>query len=295
MVASSSDSRVERTARRWTGDRRSARELREHYAIERGLARRLLHASSAERTALYVDVYDELFRRIPHHPQLRRRDSAERRAQVERELLLLAPLLSTESVFLELGAGDLALSARVARLGAEVHAVDVSVEIAGSRPGERVPNLHTHLTDGRELSLTDACVDVAYSNQLMEHLHPDDAAAQLREIVRVLRPGGAYLCVTPNRLSGPWDISRMFSATPTGLHLREYTYGELTALFARAGFDRCTALLPLAGRARRLRCTPLIAAEGALAALPSGVRRAAVRSPLGKPLNSVRLLARKPG
>jgi SAM-dependent methyltransferase len=293
-VSSVLDRRLERAARRWTDDRRGAGQLREHYTIERELAERLLRSSAAQRTALYVEVYDELFQRIAHHPQLRRRDSLERERQVARELLLLAPLLTPQSVFLEIGAGDLALSRQVARRAAMAHAVDVSAAIVGE---QQLPaNLHTHIIDGCHLPLADRTVTVAYSNQLMEHLHPDDAALQLREIFRVLAPGGVYLCITPNRLSGPWDISRMFSATPRGLHLREYSYGELTALFGAVGFDRdrFTALAPLNGRAWRVPCAPLVAAERVLQTLPSGAGRLLARSLAGKPLRSVRLLAHKP-
>ena len=270
----------------------AARQLREHYTIERELAERLLQSSAAQRTALYVEVYDELFARIPHHPQLRRRDSLERQRQVARELLLLAPLLTPQSVVVEIGAGDLALSRQVAQRAAEVHAVDVSAAIVGEQ--QRPANLHTHMIDGCHLPLADRTVSVAYSNQLMEHLHPDDAALQLREIFRVLVPGGVYLCITPNRLSGPWDISRMFSATPRGLHLREYSYGELTALFGAVGFDRCSALMPLRRSAPRLPCAPVVAVERVLQSLPSGAGRRLARSLAGKPLRSVRLLAHKP-
>ncbi len=36
-------------------------------------------------------------------------------------------------------------------------------------------------------------IDLVISNQLMEHLHPDDAYDQLREVYRVLRDGGRYV------------------------------------------------------------------------------------------------------
>jgi SAM-dependent methyltransferase len=40
----------------------------------------------------------------------------------------------------------------------------------------------------------------------MEHLHVEDAEAQLQEIHRVLRPGGHYVCTTPSVITGPHDI-----------------------------------------------------------------------------------------
>ena len=75
----------------------------------------------------------------------------------------------------------------------------------------------------------------------MEHLHPDDAQEQLRNIHAALAPGGAYVCLTPNRLTGPHDISRAFSQEPEGSHLKEYTVTELEALFLANGFRRVAA------------------------------------------------------
>jgi SAM-dependent methyltransferase len=89
---------------------------------------------------------------------------------------------------------------------------------------------------------------VAYSNQLMEHLHPDDAFEQLCEIYRVLAPGGIYLCLTPNSLTGPHDISRYFDSVATGFHLKEYSIRELTGLFRSVGFSRLRFCFGVKGR-----------------------------------------------
>jgi SAM-dependent methyltransferase len=293
MAGIRADRRLERAAVRWTGDSRTAGQLREHYEIERNLAQRLRRAPAGERSQLYTQVYDELFRSVPHHPQLRRRDSGERRAQVDRELYFLTALLSEDLAFLEIGAGDLALSRRLAGIVDEVHAVDVASAIATDGP--LAANLHTHLTDGSHLPLPAASIGLAYSNQLMEHLHPEDAEEQLREIFRVLAPGGSYLCVTPNRLTGPWDISRMFSPTPTGLHLREYSNGELVSLFGAAGFEHVCAVVPARASVRQVPTALFTIPERALQALPRRTRRLLLSGPWRKPLNSVRLLARKPG
>ncbi len=285
------DRAVERAARRWAGDVRPAGQLREHYEIERALAARLRGATAEERRTLYGEVYDELFRRVPHHPQLQRRFSGERERQVDRELYFLAPLLEVQMTFLEVGAGDLALARRIAGMVREVYAVDVAGEIADVE--HTAANLRVALTDGRHFPLPDESVALAYSNQLMEHLHPDDAAEQVRDLFRVLRPGGAYLCVTPNRLTGPWDVSRMFSSTPQGLHLREYSNRELAALLREAGFAEVRAVVPAGRSARQVPASLLTTVERALEALPPRARRACLRGPWRKALNSVRLVARK--
>jgi hypothetical protein len=49
---------------------RTAEQIREHYEIEKQLASRLRMAGKAERRTLYAALYDELYRRVPHHPQL---------------------------------------------------------------------------------------------------------------------------------------------------------------------------------------------------------------------------------
>ena len=90
-------------------------------------------------------------------------------------------------------------------------------------------------------------VNVAYSNQLMEHLHPDDAVEQLRNIYDVLVPGGLYLCVTPSRLTGPHDISKYFDEVATGFHLKEYSISELHRLFQDVGFSKVRAYVGLLG------------------------------------------------
>lgn len=293
MAGMVADRRLEAAARRWTGDTRPASQLREHYAIERALAQRLRDAPAGRRGPLYAEVYDELFTRVTHHPQLRRRASEERSRQVERELHFLEGLLASEMAFLEVGAGDLALSRRMAGLVEEVHAVDVASEIAA---GETLPaNLHIYLTDGPGLPLPDDTAALAYSNQLIEHLHPDDALGHLREVFRVLAPGGRYLCVTPNALTGPWDISRMFSQAATGLHLHEYSNRELAGLLDTVGFVEVRAVAPARPRARQVPVWLFTAPELALQALPSRVRRVLLAGPWRKPVNSIRLLAAKPG
>jgi hypothetical protein len=70
----------------------------------------------------------------------------------------------------------------------------------------------------------------------MEHLHPEDALEQLQNIYDVIAPGGKYICITPNRLSGPHDISRHFDEISSGFHLKEYTLSELYDIFIQAGF-----------------------------------------------------------
>jgi len=81
----------------------------------------------------------------------------------------------------------------------------------------------------------------------MEHLHPDDASDQLQNIVGVLVPGGKCICITPNWIAGPHNISRYFDELATGLHLREYTVTEVADMLRRTGFSRVKTFLSYKG------------------------------------------------
>ena len=96
----------------------------------------------------------------------------------------------------------------------------------------------------------DGSVDIAYSRSVMEHLA--DPQAALREIHRVLKPGGRYIFLTPNK----WDYAsvasrlipdrwhpklvRWVSGRPEAdtfpTHYRANTCADLRALAAATGF-----------------------------------------------------------
>ncbi len=285
-----SDAEIEAQARSWTGDPRSGARLRAHYEIERDLARRLKEAPPAARSSVYGEVYDELFRRVPDHPQLLSQSSGRRQQNIARELEVLGPFVELSDTILEIGAGDCLLSEELSRRSRAVHAVDVSGEIA--QRAEHPPNLHVHVIDGVHMPVAPGSVTLAYSNQLMEHLHPGDARAQLAEIATALAPGGRYIVITPNALTGPWDISRLFSTTPTGFHLHEYTNNELTALLEQAGFRRVRAFVSVRHRVIVFPVAFLTVAEKLLQILPSAWRRKLLQiSVIAAPLKTVRLVA----
>ncbi|HEX5983686.1 MAG TPA: class I SAM-dependent methyltransferase, partial [Solirubrobacterales bacterium] len=130
-----------------------------------------------------------------------------------------------------------------------------------------------------DLGLPPDSVDLAFSHDVVEHLHPDDMLDHARAVLRVLRPGGVYVCITPNRLSGPHDVSRHFAESPEGFHLREYSATELAAALRQSGFSRVKVFLAAGGH----RLSPLLPAavvrplEAAIGALPRRLRRRAAR------------------
>ncbi len=272
----------------------SRSQLRRHYEIERALAHRLRSASKEARPGLYPQVYDELFRRVP---ELQRAgDPQTQQHVVGLQAQILDPFLTPETVFLEVGAGDCALALHLAATAAEVYAVDASSEVATDF--EAPENFQLIRSDATALELDDDSVDLAYSCHFLEHLHPDDAVDHAAEVRRVLRAGGCYVCVTPNRLWGPHDVSRHFDHVPTGLHLREYTHSELARVLRRAGFGRVEVLRGIGRPPRRVGLGLYHAVEGVLGMVPARWRRRLVPALLGRrgaapfrPLEQVKLIA----
>jgi ubiquinone/menaquinone biosynthesis C-methylase UbiE len=83
------------------------------------------------------------------------------------------------------------------------------IDFALAEPGlELVRNSFERMSD-----IGDASVDLAYSRSVMEHVQDTDRA--FSELCRVLRPGGAYLFLTPNA----WDYATLVSrAIPNRFH-----------------------------------------------------------------------------
>lgn len=266
---------------------RTQEQIREHYELEKQLASRLRNASREERRHLYNELYDELHRRLPHHPMvMRKADRAAQQRLLKRQMRLLRHFLAPEMVFLEIGAGDCSLSFAVAAQVRHVYAVDVSAEIAHAMTQPQ--NFELIISDGCSIPVPDASIDFAYSNQVMEHLHPDDAAEQLQHIYRALKPGGTYLCMTPNPLSGPHDVSSSFDQVATGFHLKEYTTSELARLFRADGFSRVQAFSEIGSRLLLLPIALVSAVELGLSRLPYRVHQPlADHLPLRKLLGKV--------
>ncbi len=275
-----------------SNDNRTMAQKQVHYGIEKEMADRLRNSTREERRLLYAEVYDELYRRLPDHPLLIRPASREdTQRAVAAQMRNLRPFLNPETTFLEVGAGDCALSAQVALVAKQVYGVEISETVSGHT--EMPSNLRLVISDGTSIPVPEDSVDVAFSNHVMEHLHVEDAREQLRNIWATLVPGGIYYCVTPNRLNGPHDISAYFDTTATGLHMKEYSIGELSALFREVGFSRVRARAEIRGTSFEVAVPLIVAFERVIDQLPHAWTRAIAGMPLVRKILGVQLIGKK--
>ena len=109
---------------------------------------------------------------------------------------------------LDVGCGRGELVAHAAMLGAEAVGIDYAeeaVRIADEALAEYPPEVHerasVRLMNARSLEFDDASFDLALMSDVVEHLYPSELAEALREVRRVLRPGGRLIVHTcPNKL-----------------------------------------------------------------------------------------------
>lgn len=101
---------------------------------------------------------------------------------------------------LDVGSGGGLLAEEFAALGARVTGVDpspASLEVARGHAAEQGLEIEYRQAIGEDLPFADASFDAVYCCDVLEHV--DDVGKTVREIARVLRPGGTFLYDTINR------------------------------------------------------------------------------------------------
>ena len=145
----------------------------------------------------------------------------ERRVLLERQLRGLRPGRA-----LDVGAAGGGNTRVLRRLGWDAIALEYGAEGAGVARERGLPTLRG---DATALPLDDASLDLVVAYDVLEHLDDDDAA--VREVRRVLRPGGRYLVAVP-------CDPRLWSAHDEAVgHVRRYTRATLSSLLVRGGFS----------------------------------------------------------
>jgi 2-polyprenyl-3-methyl-5-hydroxy-6-metoxy-1,4-benzoquinol methylase len=204
-------------------------------------------ASTEDFQRAYDELHAEFLRRQGEQGEIYA-DINPRSETEDRVRAVVLRSVGTGARVLEVGTGDGRTAYLLARQGNRVLSIDVShlaIEGARSRWG-REPGLDLRFEygDARSLSLPDASFDFVVSENLVEHLSLEDMCMHLREMRRLLGPGGGYLLYTPSRL---WS-----GRVSAGFHLHVYTLRELCAVMAEAGFGVSWLEPRLLHRMRRL-------------------------------------------
>ena len=144
-------------------------------------------------------------------------------------------VLTRGAKILEIGSGKGRMLHHLAKLGHDIRGVELNREyIAASR--ELFGELPVSPVDSEKLPAADGSLDVVMSFDVFEHI--PDTDSHLREVNRVLKPGGYYLLQTPNKWTNAvFETFRWKSLTAWKVqHCSLHSFRELRQRCEKHGF-----------------------------------------------------------
>ena len=121
------------------------------------------------------------------------------RLRWKRRVQMLTQHLAPGMKVLELGCGTAYFTRELAPTGAEIIAIDISPELLEmARTNCAASNVSFEIANAYALSYPDATFDSVVGSSVLHHLEIEQA---LRQVYRVLRPGGVIAFTEPNMLN----------------------------------------------------------------------------------------------
>lgn len=146
--------------------------------------------------------------------------------------LLDIKLLRSDMTLVDLGAGDGYLSRAISTHVGKVIAVDISgemlKELEKKVAQDGLKNIQTIESDGCDLSLEDESIDLVCANMFLHHI--DEPIMAVREIRRILKPGGGVFLADLKEHSNREFKDKMHDVW------QGFSQNEVKEWFAKCGF-----------------------------------------------------------
>lgn len=210
----------------------------DHWELEKVLTAELLQSTPENRWDTFDRCYTRLYTELDWLNRFI--DKAIPTPPAERFGIWIDTIGSLPKSVYEIGSGKGDLISYLAQNGFDCKGTEVTRERGQKHVKDGLNNPSWGISDGVHLDKFEPLekYDVVVSNQVIEHLHPEDLDTHLKSVHKILKQGGRYLFTTPHRHTGPHDVSRVFKLDePQGMHLKEYTYQELVEATKRNGFS----------------------------------------------------------
>lgn len=209
-----------------------------HWTLEKRLTNELKRSTPETRWDIFEKAYTKLYHELPW---LNEYTDTESQIAPEKEykkwVLAIGP---KPKLIYEIGTGKGKMIQYLDSIGYTCKGTEITKErgekyLSGSKSVQLGNTDGIHLDQFEEKN----SYDIVLSNQVIEHLHPDDKIAHFKGVHAILKKGGYYIFSTPHLFTGPHDVSRVFEKrVAEGMHLKEYTFSELAAIAKEAGFKK---------------------------------------------------------
>jgi len=137
-----------------------------------------------------------------------------------------------DKAVLDIGCGEGVVDLFLKDTAREIVGVDVDKETVEKANHDFIgTNMRFFCMSGEKLSFPDGSFDVAISSQSIEHIKDDGAF--LKEVSRVLKTSGLFICTTPNKLACVPDGLKPHDSPYYPFHEREYTPQQFYALLSK--------------------------------------------------------------